>query len=57
MRLHIDKSQTNFTESSDVFIRQYTSKVRISSDSSSSGGGSSHTSSGGGSHGGGGRSF
>lgn len=54
---YIDKSQTNFTERSDVFIRQYTSKVRISSDISSSGGGSSHTSSGGGSHGGGGRSF
>ena len=53
---YIDKSQTNFTERSDVFIRQYTSKVKITSESDSSGGGS-HTSSGGGSHGGGGRSF
>lgn len=54
---YIDRSQINFTERSDVFLRQYTSKVKITSESSSSGGGGSHTSSGGGSHGGGGRSF
>lgn len=53
---YIDRSRINFTESSDVFLRQYTSKVKITSESSSSGD-DSHTSSGGGSHGGGGRSF
>ncbi len=54
---YLDRSKTVFKERNDVFIREYTTKTKISSDSGGGGGGGSHTSSGGGSHGGGGRSF
>ena len=53
---YISNRETNFYQRDDMFIRTYTSKTRISSDSGGGGGGGghSHSSSGGHSHGGGG---
>lgn len=56
---YISNRETNFYQRDDIFIRTYTSKTRISSDSDGrsgggGGGGHSHMSSGGHSHGGGG---
>ncbi|MBQ6039903.1 MAG: TPM domain-containing protein [Oscillospiraceae bacterium] len=56
---YISNRETNFYQRDDMFIRTYTSKTRISSDSGGGGGGGghSHSSSGGHSHGGGGGHF
>lgn len=52
-RNYVSENETHFTVKQDRYVRQYTTKVKIESDSSSSGsGGSTHTSSSGGTHGG-----
>lgn len=54
-RNYTASNQSEFTEKSDIFIREYTRKVKIETNSSSGSHGSGHISSGGGHHGGGGR--
>ncbi|MDO5148341.1 MAG: TPM domain-containing protein [Oscillospiraceae bacterium] len=49
-RSYITENETHFTVKQDRYVRQYTTKVKIESDSSSGGG--THTSSSGGTHGG-----
>ncbi|MEG0614727.1 MAG: TPM domain-containing protein [Oscillospiraceae bacterium] len=56
-RAYVDEGNTEFTEKSDNYLREYTTQRRIESSSSSGGGSSTHSSSSGGSHGGGGSSF
>ena len=52
---YICQNDSKFLESSDTFLRQYTTKTRIQSSSGGGGGGGGHShSSGGHSHGGGG---
>lgn len=53
---YLDKNETAFREKSDTFLRQYTTSVKIETNSGGGGGSSTHTSSGGGTHGGGGSS-
>jgi uncharacterized protein len=52
---YLNRGTVNFYRRSDMFIREFTTRTRISSDSGG-GGSSTHHSSGGGSHGGGGHS-
>lgn len=54
---YLDQGETLFLERSDNFLREYTTSVKIESNSNSGGGSSTHTSSGGGTHGGGSHSF
>lgn len=54
MRHYLENGKVQFTIRQDLFLRQYRSRTKISSDSSSHGGGFSHSSASGGSHGGGG---
>lgn len=52
--IYLDRSRTNFYRRSDRFIREFTTRTKISSDTGGSSGGG-HSSSGGRRHGGGGR--
>ena len=51
--IYVAKGETNFRERSDIFIREYTTKTKIETNSGSHGGG--HRGGGGGGHSGGGR--
>lgn len=57
--IYMDSRETRFRDKRDMYLREYTRSVDISSSSSGGGGGgsSTHTSSSGGTHGGGGRGF